>query len=410
MDFLYPGDQEPAPGAQLTRTESMLISVGVHLLILLLLIVIPRYLPDSLQAFFFGVPAPPPAASEPTAVPFDSLVPQDDPDLPEARVEQIPLEFAYVKLPVDEPVAENKDALLLSDKNRLARQEVPTPENATSFTIDPHSEGDAITREIPDPSLAEGIESVEQPPPPVPGADGAVDEMGASPGTTEGSSEEEAGEAPISAEPVAIARAVDADTGGPGPPLPPEEGGPTAADSSTNRAEQSPDDATERGEAEDQGEGDQPRPGAAYEPSDDLREAISDMRIVESERKFIFSNPGYLRGANYGTMSFDTQDFPWGDYARKLYLIIRKNWYSRIPLAAREGIRGYACHRFVIEKGGAIIETRTVRPSAVPPFNKAALDAIHASDPLPPLPDAFPHATEGVTFCFFYNMHPAEAQ
>ena len=134
------------------------------------------------------------------------------------------------------------------------------------------------------------------------------------------------------------------------------------------------------------------------------------MRIGESERKFIFRNPGYLRGANYGTMSFDTKDFPWGDYARKLYLIIRENWYSRIPLAAREGIRGYACHRFIIESGGGIVEMRTIRPSAVPPFNKAALDAIRASDPLPPLPEAFPHESEGVTFCFFYNMHPAEAQ
>ena len=134
------------------------------------------------------------------------------------------------------------------------------------------------------------------------------------------------------------------------------------------------------------------------------------MRVGESERKFVFRNPGYLRGTNYGTMSFDTQDFPWGDYARKLYLIIRENWYSRIPLAAREGIRGYGCHRFVIDREGGIVDIRTARPSVVPPFNKAALDAIRASDPLPQLPDAFPHETEGVTFCFFYNMHPNEVE
>ena len=169
MDFLYPGDPEPAPGAQLTRTESMLVSIGVHLLLLLLLVLLPRYLPDSLQAFLFGVPAPLPVAVDPAAIAPDSLAAHDDPKPPEASVDRIPLEFAYVKLPVDEPVAENKDAPLLSDKNRRARQEVPTPENATSFTIDPHSEGDAITREIPDPSLAEGIDSVEERPPPVPG-------------------------------------------------------------------------------------------------------------------------------------------------------------------------------------------------------------------------------------------------
>ena len=149
MDFLYPRDQEPAPGAQLTRTESLLVSVGAHLLLLLLLVVLPGYLPDSLRAFLYGVPTPPPAASEPTPIALDSLPAQDDPDPPEASVEQIPLQFAYVKLPADESVAENKDAILLSDRNRQARQDVSTPEDATSFTIDPHSEGDAVTREIP---------------------------------------------------------------------------------------------------------------------------------------------------------------------------------------------------------------------------------------------------------------------
>ena len=126
------------------------------------------------------------------------------------------------------------------------------------------------------------------------------------------------------------------------------------------------------------------------------------------ERKFTFRNPGYLRSGFSGTMSFDTQDFPWGDYARKLYLIIRENWYARIPLAAREGIRGYSCQRFVIARDGAIASIRVERPSAVRPFNKAASDAIGASDPLPPLPDAFPNDSEGVTFCFFYNMYPGE--
>ena len=409
MDFLYPGDQEPAPGAQLTRTESLLVSVGAHLLLLLLLIVLPKFLPESLQAFLYGVPAPPPAASEPTAIALDPRATQDDPDLPEASVERIPLQFAYVKLPADESVAENKDAPLLSDRNRQARQEVPTPEDATSFTIDPHSEGDTVTREIPDPSRPEGIESVEEGPPPTSGDETTVDESGAASGTQEAASEGKAKEERSPIEPVDIASAVNADPGGPGLKVRPEEEEPAASGDAMARLEESSDDAGTRGEGADDSAGDQLRSGVPYEPSDDLREAFSDMRVGESERKFIFRNPGYLRGTNYGTMSFDTQDFPWGDYARKLYLIIRENWYSRIPLAAREGIRGYGCHRFVIDRGGGIVDIRTVRPSVVPPFNKAALDAIRASDPLPQLPDAFPRETEGVTFCFFYNMHPAEA-
>jgi hypothetical protein len=44
----------------------------------------------------------------------------------------------------------------------------------------------------------------------------------------------------------------------------------------------------------------------------------------------------------------------------------------------------------------------------VPPFNKAAGDALRASSPLPPLPEAFPNPEEGVTACFYYNMLPGE--
>jgi TonB family protein len=108
-------------------------------------------------------------------------------------------------------------------------------------------------------------------------------------------------------------------------------------------------------------------------------------------------------------MSFDTQGFPWGDYARQLYVIIRNNWLERIPLAAREGIAGFTCQHFVIAKSGGITSIDMTRTSSVPPFNKAASDALRASSPLPPLPAGFPNPDEGVTFCFYYNMYPGEA-
>jgi hypothetical protein len=46
----------------------------------------------------------------------------------------------------------------------------------------------------------------------------------------------------------------------------------------------------------------------------------------------------------------------------------------------------------------------------VPPFERAAADALRASSPLPPLPEEFPLTEEGVTFCFYYNMYPEEAE
>src|SRR5262249_2036993 len=142
------------------------------------------------------------------------------------------------------------------------------------------------------------------------------------------------------------------------------------------------------------------------ESRENFKQALSDIKA--GEYKFQFNNPAYLKNGSYGTMSFDTQDFPWGDYARRIYLVIRNNWYARIPLAAREGIRGWVCQRFVIEKDGSISSVGAVRPSGIPPFDKASADALTASSPLPPLPEAFPEPREGVTFCFYYNMYPGE--
>jgi TonB family protein len=147
--------------------------------------------------------------------------------------------------------------------------------------------------------------------------------------------------------------------------------------------------------------------GRGGEPRGGFGDSLWEWR--PGEFKFTFNNPAYLRGGSHGTLSFDTQDFPWGDYARQIYVIIRNNWLARIPLAAREGIRGYACWRFTIVRNGAVGDLRLGRTSSVPPFERAAADAIRASDPLPPLPEEFPGAGEGVTFCFYYNLQPGES-
>lgn len=139
-----------------------------------------------------------------------------------------------------------------------------------------------------------------------------------------------------------------------------------------------------------------------------IDEALRDYR--PGEFKYTFNNPGYMRGVAEGSLSFDTQDFPWGDYARQVYVIVRNNWYARYPLAAREGIRGYVCWHFRIARDGRVGEIRLLRSSSVPPLDRAAADALRASDPLPPLPEAFPHDSEGLAYCFYYNMIPEEAE
>jgi hypothetical protein len=44
----------------------------------------------------------------------------------------------------------------------------------------------------------------------------------------------------------------------------------------------------------------------------------------------------------------------------------------------------------------------------VPPFDRAASDALKASSALPPLPPDFNLEKEGVTGCFWYNLYPSD--
>jgi TonB family protein len=267
------------------------------------------------------------------------------------------LQFTFVDIPNDQAVAENARARLLSDKTRKARQPVPTPPDAKNLGPDPHSEGNSRLRQIagggPPPSAP-----AEASPPPSAGRNGG-------------------GGTPASA------------------------GGPPG----TGTAQ--PGEGGERSEAPDsrgEGTGDGENPGSGFQGK---REAFQRaLKQLESGTYDFsnFDNPAYLQGGNYGTLSFDTKGFDWGDYARQLYLIIKKNWYDRIPIAAYYGQKGKVFIRFVIEKDGSISDLAILRSSDISPFDRAAENAIRASNPLPHLPSNFPKQREGVTFGFYYNI------
>jgi len=366
MEYRFLQEAPPPDAPRLGPTEAQVVSVLLHILLFLLVFYVPGHLPPHLRALL--APEPPP----PVPVAAMAEPPLVQPKRPATKLLQppprkIPLDFAYVKVPNDTPSpVRNPNAPLLSDKNRVARQEGPTPPDISKLSIDPHSEGNTETRVRPDPRLAEGPESPETPHPNA--------QEGAKDGELSGSADATGGDR-------------EAARQGQG-----EEGrraagggeGPAAPGSS----------------------------GTRYIPSAEARarvqQILSDAR--SSEHKDTFVNPGYLATGNSAAMSFDTQDFPWGDYQRRVYMAIRNNWFARIPLAARQGMRGYVCWRFFIEKDGSISGLQAIRSSSVPPLDRAADDAILASVRLPPLPDGFPQPREGTTWCFFYNMLASEAE
>lgn len=392
MPFLSLEEPVERPVARVSRAEGVLISLGAHLLALLAFLFAPgvasRLLPESILDALRPRP-PVETESAVPAAPVPALKP------PSPKSPKIPLQFAYVRTPDDNAVEKNPQARLLSDRSRRARQEVPTPPQVKDHSKDPHSKGDTVDRIRPDPRIAEGRDSLERAQPRgAAGKEAAATPESPSRVTDKGDSERKGDGKP--GESVTDASASDGDG------------------NDSARAARRDDGAGALAESvpEPGGGGRPKRNGGTGRLSAEARDSLQRALAGEGEEsKRLFDNPGYLTpGMASGTMSFDTQGFPWGDYARRVHLIIQNHWEDRLPLAFREGVRGYTCIHFVIQKDGTISDIQVAQPSTVPPFTRAALDAIHASSPLPPLPKDFPEGQEGSSWCFFYNMLPQETR
>lgn len=108
-----------------------------------------------------------------------------------------------------------------------------------------------------------------------------------------------------------------------------------------------------------------------------------------------------------GGLSFDTQWYDWGPYARAMLAKIRRNWL--IPELARLGVTGIVKVRYYIQPDGTVSGLQIMDESGKPPMDFAARDAIARSSPFAPLPkDLGDGHAEGVTITFFYNTKPPE--
>src|SRR5690349_7430554 len=120
MDFLSLNEPVETPTLKVGRSEAVLVSIGLHLLALLLVLFGPlaaaRILPQSIIAFL-APRAPAPRTEPMTALTGAAASPPKQPD-----TRKIPLKFAYVSVPHDEASGKNPNAPLLSDKDRRARQ------------------------------------------------------------------------------------------------------------------------------------------------------------------------------------------------------------------------------------------------------------------------------------------------
>lgn len=104
-----------------------------------------------------------------------------------------------------------------------------------------------------------------------------------------------------------------------------------------------------------------------------------------------------------GGLSFDTQWYDWGPYAKSMLAKVRRHW--QIPQIARLGVSGIVRVRFSIERDGTITGVQIIDESGRPPMDFAARDAIIDCINFEPLPAGLGlNGPEGVTITFLYNV------
>lgn len=130
-----------------------------------------------------------------------------------------------------------------------------------------------------------------------------------------------------------------------------------------------------------------PKPAPVEEPS----EAPAPAADTEPEPQG--SPTGAENGLSLGAAvaGFDNPNFTYGYYVDQMLAKISSNW-SRPPVGS--GIETIL--HFRIQRDGRITDLRITNSSGINSFDLAALRAVQASSPLPPLPRAFREDDLGV--------------
>jgi outer membrane biosynthesis protein TonB len=171
----------------------------------------------------------------------------------------------------------------------------------------------------------------------------------------------------------------------------------------------------------------QPSKDALLLPKSSLGGSLRDS-IRESERMSaptavggggqVPSNSG-LPGAGgqaqaYGNMEMltPTEGVDFNDYLHRVYIIVKRNWFSVMPESVRLGDKGVVSLQFRIMKNGIVPDGEPVRlsTSGKEPLDRAAVSSIRASSPFEPLPPAFSGPYIELRFTYFYNLQPNYGQ
>ncbi|MBI4458782.1 MAG: TonB family protein [Acidobacteria bacterium] len=104
----------------------------------------------------------------------------------------------------------------------------------------------------------------------------------------------------------------------------------------------------------------------------------------------------------------DTMGVDFHPYLLRIYLLVRRNWYSVIPEIARLGRQGRVALQFSIQRDGSVPDLTLVAGSGTSSMDNAALASIRLSNPFPSLPEEFPGDHIVLRFVYLYNLRISE--
>jgi TonB family protein len=131
-----------------------------------------------------------------------------------------------------------------------------------------------------------------------------------------------------------------------------------------------------------------------------LGDAIRNLQRYTQQQSF--DNP-QGSGDGQGLIQFDSKGVEFGPWIRRFVAQVKRNWF--IPSAAML-LKGHVVITFNIHKDGSLTDIEVKGPSAVDAFDRAAVNALIASNPTQPLPPEYPSETAFFTVTFLYNEMP----
>jgi TonB family protein len=142
----------------------------------------------------------------------------------------------------------------------------------------------------------------------------------------------------------------------------------------------------------------EPPPDAARPRASDTAMAAPQARSTPAPPPPSDTQGGATRGLSLGAsagMPGIPLDFQFTYYVERMLALIESRWYKP-PVTGTPRARV----RFTIARSGRVDGIRLEQSSGLPSYDRAALRALYAANPLPPLPPAYPKATLTVHLTF----------